>query len=199
MERPTESVNQPTRIADAREVIAVASLLGREARVIESTIVGESMGRALPAGSRVKIRCGMNPAHIGTVAVVVVDGVLFAHRIVGRGRGRRARDYLVTRGDRTVLCDAPVEEDRVIGIVAECRDGDGWRPVPGAAARPPLRAWVAAVHREAMLGALEVHIALARGLAIASFAVARASAPLTRFRRGDISQPDDQGNASDPL
>jgi hypothetical protein len=199
MEGSTKSVNQPAQLANAHEVIAVASLLGRDGRVIESTIVGQSMGRALAAGTRVRIRCGTQPGPLGAVVVIAGDGALFAHRIVGRGRGRRAHGYLLTRGDRTVLCDGPVEASRVIGTVTECREGDGWRPVPGAAGRSPLRAWLAAAHRGAMLAALEAHVALARGLARISFGLARALAPLTLFRRGDISVPDRDGTPPDPL
>jgi hypothetical protein len=199
MKRSTESVNQPAQLADAREIIAVASLLGRDGRTIDSTIVGQSMGRTLAAGSRVRIRCADEPAPAGAVVVVAVEGALFAHRMVGRGRGRRARGYVVTRGDGTVLCDAPVEVDRVIGIVAEYHDGEGWRPVSGPAPRPPLRGWLAALHRAAMLWALEVHVGLARALSMVSFGLARALGPLTLFRRGDISVPGREGKPPDPL
>jgi hypothetical protein len=185
MKRSMEAVNQPAQLANAREVIAVASLLRQTGHTIESTIVGRSMGSTLVAGCRVRFRCGAGPAPLGSVVVVAVDGVLFAHRIVGQGRGTRARAYVITRGDATVLCDAPTEVSRVIGTVAEYSDGGGWRPVP-----PPVRsrgrAWAAAVHRRAMLMALELHVVLAGFLAAWSFRVARLLGPLTLFRRSDI-------------
>jgi len=53
--------------------------------------------------------------------------------------------------------------------------------------RDPIRDGLAAMHRRIMAGALELHLALARGLARLSFGVARTRAHLTSSHRGDIS------------
>jgi hypothetical protein len=86
-----------------------------------------------------------------------------------------------------VLCDAPVEASRVIGVVGQRDHGSAWHPVPGAEARSPVFAWIAALHYGAMRTALEVHVALALGFAIASFGLTGAVAHLTVLRRSDIT------------
>ncbi len=198
MERSSESVNQPSRLANAREIIAIASLVGRHDRTIESTMVGQSMGQSLPAGSRVRIRLGA-PAAVGAVGVVAVDGILFAHRVVGQCRGRRGRSYVITRGDRTVLCDAPVQADCVIGIVEQCDAGSGWRPVSGEVIRSSVRSWMAAGHRGVMLGALAAHVALANAFSIVSFGLARVVDRLTLLHRRGITPTDLPRKPSDPI
>ena len=199
MERAMHPVNQPATLDNAREIIAVASLLGRDGRTIESTIVGHSMERTLVHGSRVRIRCGLTTPSPGTVVVVAVGGVLFAHRIVGRGRGRRARDFIITRGDHAVVCDSPVATSWVVGVVTEYHDGTAWRPLPNDPLRSPARAWLAAVHRSVMLGALEIHVAVARGVSVIAVVMARALRPLTLFHRSDISMATSEGTPADPL
>jgi hypothetical protein len=108
----------------------------------------------------------------GCVIVIAGDRTLVAHRVVGRGWGRRAREYLLTRGDGMVLCDVPTPLDRVIGHVTHCDDGGGWRPVAEPPRAAGLRPWIRALHAHALRLALEIHVAFARLLVRLSFWVA---------------------------
>lgn len=175
MERAIETVNQPdvARLADPAQLVAAASLLEKAGRTIESTIVGLSMGRTLPPGTRVRVRGNLSDAPpAGCVIVIAGDRTLVAHRVVGRGWGRRAREYLLTRGDGMLLCDVPTPLDRVIGQVTHCDDGGGWRPVAGPPRAAGPRPWIRALHAHALRLALEIHVAFARVLVRLSFWVA---------------------------
>jgi len=162
-------------LADAEGLLTAASLLGKAGRTIESTIAGRSMGDTLPPGTRVRVRCGVPPEPLaGHVVVVAVHPVLFAHRVVGRGRGPRARGYVLTRGDAALLCDEPVPLDHLVGTISECDAGSGWGPLGAPPPRAGMRRLLAAAHRWAMLAALEIHIRVAHGFAVLSSRAARA-------------------------
>ena len=148
------------------EHVKLAALLAKAGRDIESTVVGRSMGRTLPEGTRIRIRAGAADAiGLGTVVAVAAGEMIFAHRVVGVARG-----YVVLRGDAALLCDEPVAVSQLIGVVEACNDGTGWRPLP-----PPSREVrrISELQRRAILGALGIHIALARGFARLCMRVAR--------------------------
>jgi len=127
------------RVVDPSEIRAVASLLKRSNDVIESRILGESMGATMPAGTRIRIRCGdISEWSIGAVVVFFTGRTLVGHRVVARGTGR-AKDYWVTRGDGTLLCDAPVHQDAILGVVTEWASAADWHPVPAYSPAGSLR------------------------------------------------------------
>ena len=135
------------------QLVAVADLLGRAGREIESTVRGDSMGRTLPAGSRIRISRGTpDDVALGSVVAVAAGDMIFAHRVVGR-RGT----WLLTRGDGVLLCDEPVALDRVVGVVTHCNDGSGWRPV----AQPAVERRSAALYRRVLLAMMALSVALA--------------------------------------
>lgn len=127
------------RVVEPSEVRAVASLLKRSNEVIESRIVGASMGATMPAGTRIRIRCGdVSEWSNGAVVVFFTGRTLVGHRVVARGTGR-AKHYWVTRGDGTILCDAPVHQDVILGVVTACTGGTDWHPVPAYVPAGPVR------------------------------------------------------------
>lgn len=136
------------------------------------------MGDTLPHGSRVRVRCGVPPEPVepleGHVVVVAVHPVLFAHRVVGRGRGPRARGYVLTRGDAALLCDEPVPLEQLVGTISEWNAGSGWRPLGAPPRRAGIPRLLAAAHRWAMLAALAIHIRVAHAFAVLSSRAAKA-------------------------
>lgn len=129
-EAPGREASARVRVVDPSEIRAVASLLKRSNEVIESRIVGASMGATMPAGTRIRIRCGdVSEWSIGAVVVFFTGRTLVGHRVVARGTGR-AKDYWVTRGDGTLLCDAPVHRDAILGVMTEWASEADWHPVP---------------------------------------------------------------------
>lgn len=114
---------------DGERLLALASLLRKSSREIETSVRGGSMGSVLPEGSRVRIRfssaAGFMP---GQVVTYIAKDRLVVHRLV-RSATSYDDNYLITRGDTTVCCDAPVLISSVIGIVTEFRNSGRWQPV----------------------------------------------------------------------
>ena len=91
------------------------------------------MHPALPAGSRIRIRCGENAALApGDVIALVADPPI-VHRVVGLVRRGPTR-FVITRGDAVCFCDLPVPPSGILGVVEACDTGGRWRPV-GVASR----------------------------------------------------------------
>jgi hypothetical protein len=175
--------------ASTDERLALARVLRGTGREFESAIRGTSMHGTLPEGVRIRIRCdGGAEAGPGAVVAFAGDGRLVAHRVAARGRGARARRWVVTLGDGCTICDVPVAVDAVLGTVIAREYHGVWQPVPGAVVR---RGWrrVATV---ALLGcvrlALEADVRLAAALvASALFAQRLAGAARGTGRRLDDS------------
>lgn len=135
-------------------------------------MTGESMGRAVPAGAMVRIRCdGAIGAQPGTVVAVLIGGALSVHRLLHRGRSARARGWIVSEGDANLTCDAPVRDADVVGVVEAVRvvgqvreSGDEWIPVPLALPRTWGRRVLASSVRGAISLGLELHPRVARAL-----------------------------------
>lgn len=165
----------------AADLAGLAALLRRSGTTVECEVTGESMGRAVPAGATVRIRCdGAAGAENGAIIAVLIGGALSVHRLVHRGRSRRARGWIVSEGDANLTCDAPVREGDVVGVVeAVRRAGEAWESVPAApprSARPhPLSV---AVRHVISLG-LELHPRVAQAL---KGLVVLAMTPFVRLR-----------------
>jgi hypothetical protein len=152
------------------EPAGLASVLRQCDRVLECTTAGTSMGATLPPGSRIRFRCGPNEPRLGDVVVLVFGQAdLLAHRVVGAGRGPRSRAYLITRGDGSVLCDQPIQRAAVLGIVLDRATDAGWRCLDPPRSSGLGRRLTAALHRRAMLAAMEIDVRLAVRLAAASY------------------------------
>lgn len=107
---------------------------------MEAVVTGGSMGRSLPAGSRIRMRpAGPDSAAIQVGDIVVhlaVNGLLVAHRVVARGRNRSKVPFVITQGDSQTLCDMPVDVADLQGVVtAVCREGNWETPSPQTVAR----------------------------------------------------------------
>jgi hypothetical protein len=100
------------------------------------------MSPTLTHGSRIRVRCG-DGGHAPGDVVVLADPPI-AHRVIARV-WRRARWYLITRGDASWFCDVPVSEDQILGVVTAWRTGDEWRaldPLPPARGTRAALAWL---------------------------------------------------------
>ena len=116
----------------------------REAHgVLECWLRGGSMGRAIPAGSHIRIAF-VDPlsCHTGQVIAFLTEGRICVHRVVYRGRSGTARNTLITRGDRCLLPDFPVDVESVLGPVIEFSLEEGIWTSPGGPERrnPAVRA-----------------------------------------------------------
>lgn len=142
---------------------AASELLARRGGEIESRVSGRSMGRTLPPGTEVRIRWAPGSAcRDGDLIAFVAGRQLVTHRVVGRGHSAARRQFLITRGDGTWLCDPPVAEELVVGVVREWRDGARWRPAAEIPAADPGVA--AALFQRALVLALDVGLGAARAL-----------------------------------
>jgi hypothetical protein len=158
-----------TTFVSPQDLSAIAALLKHTHAHVESQVHGGSMGATLPPGARIRLSCRETADYRpGDVVVYVQGSGLVAHRLVGRGRGARARGYLITRGDASATCDPPVPIERAVGLVTEWRraDAETWQQVGPPTYRSGLGALVATADH-AMVGALlELHPPLARAGAI---------------------------------
>lgn len=118
---------------------AVASLLRSRARTGELwvPVSGSSMGARYAPGSRLLVAAVDRGPRCGEVWVFCArDGSVVGHRFLAR-QGQR----YVFRGDATSRADAPVPAEWLIGIVRAVDDGTRrWRPHPGHAIAPVIRA-----------------------------------------------------------
>ena len=121
---------------DPARILSVAGSLRKPGRVIESTVQGLSMGRTIPAGSRIRITLRTGGRYDPGEVIAFVGGpYIIVHRVVCRMR-RKARSYLLTLGDGTWLPDQPISEDRVLGPVSEIHREHGWTPAGPLSATP---------------------------------------------------------------
>src|SRR5260370_15734891 len=115
---------------DAQRLLVLSSFLKKSSAEFESTVLGGSMRKALPAGSMIRVRFA-NDANLetGQVVTYVATDRIVAHRLVKMATSRGHR-YVITCGDGTVCPDAPMPVSAVIGILTEIRNNGVWRPVP---------------------------------------------------------------------
>jgi hypothetical protein len=124
-----------TGSADPVQVAGFLRLLRRSASEIECDVDGASMGTAIPAGSRVRIRLdGGRGALPGDAIGLLLGGeTLTVHRLM-----RRRGDHVLTSGDANYFCDAPQRTSSVLGTVTAVRAaGRDWHAV-GARQRTGL-------------------------------------------------------------
>jgi hypothetical protein len=120
---------QSGAVFDRERLLALSSLLKKTSREFESCVRGGSMGSVLPEGSRIRIRFSTADSFVaGQIVTYIAEDRLVAHRMV-RSATSFDDHYIVTRGDCTVCCDAPVRTSSVIGIVTEFRNNERWQPV----------------------------------------------------------------------
>lgn len=165
---PPAERSAPT-VVDADDVVKLALRFREAVGTVESFVTGHSMHSTLPAGSRIRIRCG-DPGAVrrGAVVAFVGGSSLMAHRVVGRGRGTRSRQFLLTRGDATIICDAPIHTDDVLGVVTHVATGDQWQSLPSVQ-RPLVERVASGVIAAAMQAALELDARAARTVAATCF------------------------------
>ncbi len=115
---------------DAQRLLVLSNFLKKSSAEFESTVLGGSMGKALPPGSMIRVRFA-NDANLetGQVVTYVATDRIVAHRLVKMATSRGDR-YVITCGDGTVCPDAPMPVSAVIGILTEIRNNGVWRPVP---------------------------------------------------------------------
>ena len=116
---PARAVPSPAE----EQLLAFGTLLARSGKIIESEISGTSMGRALPAGTRIRIQpLPAGNYGIGQIVAFVRGSTIFAHRIV-----YCTKQGVLTRGDNHSWCDLPVPVDAVLGLVTEWRINGEWQ------------------------------------------------------------------------
>lgn len=117
-------------VIDGDRLLAFSRFLKKGSREFESTVLGESMGKAVPPGSQIRVRFASDAKLMaGQIVTYVANDRIVAHRLirVARSRGNR---YVITCGDGTVCCDAPMPVFAVIGILTELRSNGIWKPAP---------------------------------------------------------------------
>jgi len=93
-------------------------------------VSGPSMGPTLPHGSTLRIDFGSpSGVHVGEVIAFHAGAQLVVHRVVARGIFGRARDYVITQGDGSLVADHPMRAEQALGVVREWRDGAEWKPI----------------------------------------------------------------------
>lgn len=158
-------IKQRLGMPDSTEIRAAARLLRHTHKEIESTVSGVSMGATIPDGSTIRISCDHpEEMSVGQVIAFLDSGGLVAHRIIARGCGRRGRRFLVTRGDGTSLCDAPVQNADVVGTVTEYKNSNGWCQIPAPQRFLGVRGAVASGLVNAVRFALAVDVRLATAI-----------------------------------
>jgi hypothetical protein len=120
---------------DNELILALSTFLRSGALQFETCVRGGSMGTALPQGSKIRIRfASENQLTVGQIVVCVSKYGVVAHRLVRCANSNGVR-YLITRGDATICCDAPIQSSAVFGIVTELLVAGSWQPVPRPAPR----------------------------------------------------------------
>jgi hypothetical protein len=132
--KQTSVVGHP--VFDSERLLALSSLLRKGSREFEFLLQGESMGRVLPDGSRIRVRLAdFDQFMVGQVLTYAATDRMVAHRLV-RSVKSGSNHYLITRGDATVCCDSPVPATSVLGMVIGFSTTGSWQPVGS-----PLERW----------------------------------------------------------
>jgi hypothetical protein len=140
-------------------------MLQRAGREIESTVQGSCMGSALPDGVTIRIRC--DPERdwpVGTPVAVLNGTNLLAHRVVYRSGREPLRHYVLTQGDHSILCDAPMHRSMILGEVTSWNDGGRWRPVGSRSPAPLHRGILGRAYRSLIIVCMNVHVGAARSI-----------------------------------
>jgi hypothetical protein len=98
------------------------------------------------------------------VVAFVAGPRIMVHRVVYRGRSHAARGFLITHGDGNYLCDPPIRDDAIAGIVERHCAQRGWVTVEAARLTAAQRV-VSAPSFWLLRSVLEVSPAAARSLA----------------------------------
>jgi len=107
--------------------VARAGLLERyraDSRTAWLVATGRSMEPLIPAGSRLLVEFGAQPARIGDVILFRGRHGTVAHRLVAHRRSGDALE-LIAKGDHEALADPGIPVDAVLGVVREVRRPDG--------------------------------------------------------------------------
>jgi hypothetical protein len=172
---PAHPVPTPTE----EQVLAFGTLLARSGKIIESEISGTSMGRALPAGTRIRIQpLPAGDYGVGQIVAFVWGSTIFAHRIA-----YRTKQGVLTRGDNHSWCDLPMPVDAVLGLVTEWSINGEWRRFADLPQGSPEQPWRIRVVETAVRAGMHMDIRLARRISRALMRLAR----LRRNLRSEIS------------
>ena len=166
------------------QLLAFATLLARSGKIIESEISGTSMGRTLPAGTRIRIQAlPASDYEVGQIVAFVRGSTIFVHRIA-----YRSKQGVLTRGDNHSWCDLPMSVDAVLGLVTEWWINGEWQRVAEVPQGPPEQPWRIRVAEIAVRAGMHMDIRLARR-------ISRALMRLARLRRNLRSQISADGSA----
>lgn len=151
---------------DADRILTVASGFREAQGVLECHLRGGSMGRAIPAFSRIRIRFSNQKSYrIGQVVAFLVGTRIMVHRVVYHGHRGCAKNYLITQGDAMLLPDPPVNVRDVLGPVVEFQFDGGWNPPETPPTQPLNRRFLSFVLLTIVGGILEINVRLARWVA----------------------------------
>lgn len=174
------SIKQRLGTTDPAKIRMAAQLLRHTHKEIESTLSGVSMGTTIPDGSTIRISCDhQSEMPVGQVVAFLNSGGLVAHRIISRGYGRQGGSFLVTRGDGTCICDAPVRKADVLGTVTAYKNVNGWCQIPA----PPRFRGIRGPIASGLANTVRFTLAVDVRLATAIVGLARRARRL-RFRLG---------------
>jgi hypothetical protein len=141
---------------DNERMLALVSLMRKSSRELEFLLRGNSMGRALPDGSRIRVVVAADDRFIvGQVLVYVAKDRLVVHRLVRSVESGNGH-YLIARGDATVCCDLPVLASSVLGTVVEYSTAGPWQQVGPSAERWFGFRWLAFAISRVVGGLLKV-------------------------------------------
>lgn len=159
----------PTRCLELEtmQLSAILTLFQKHQHTLETPLRGQSMGRTIPDGTRIRIQCTTSPTYTcGQIVAFTMENRVVVHRVVWcRHATRRGGQYLITQGDGMALPDPPVPVEAVLGTVTAMQAGAAWITPPA----PPVPAWPRWIVRHmaqmALVGALFFHVRCALWLA----------------------------------
>jgi hypothetical protein len=166
------------------QLLAFRTLLARSGKIIESEISGTSMGRTLPAGTRIRIQpLPAGDYGVGQIVAFVRGSTIFAHRIA-----YRTKQGVLTRGDNHSWCDLPMPVDAVLGLVTEWWINGEWQRFAEVPQGSPEQPWRIRVAETAVRAGMHMDFRLARR-------ISRALMCLARLRRNLKSEISPDGSA----
>lgn len=165
-------------------------LAERSGQPVESELRGESMGLAIPNGSRIRIVYSEGVTwRKGQVVAFLAGSRVMVHRVLHVGRRGRARRFLITQGDGNWICDPPVGLETIAGRVEEFSVDGQWRGV-GPARISLMRRSVSLASLALLRTALEwnpsVAVRVARGMSYVRMTPRTIWMKLRKFLASDV-------------
>lgn len=147
---------------DAAQALAMVALQKKSGRGFTSFIHGTSMEPTLADGAAIRVGPPEAAGHsVGQIVVCANAHKLIAHRVVYCKAQSGADSFLLTQGDGCLVCDPPIRNSMIQGVVVEANIEGLWVQPSATWTRTPCKQAIAVSNVYAIRLCLAINFRLA--------------------------------------